>query len=90
MTPGRVYSPEFVEKGILRSPGALGRTQLFKYAFRIHLFNKVYVVERLAFLVGPREQWTDEEGKPLVDTLFDIDLIKEMDPKGVLEELGPT
>ncbi len=35
---------------------------------------------------GPREQWTDEEGKPL----FDIDLIKEMDPKGVLEELGPT
>ena len=26
-----------------------------------------------------REQWTDEVGKPL----FDLDLIKEMDPKGV-------
>jgi catechol 2,3-dioxygenase len=35
---------------------------------------------------GPREQWTDEEGKPL----FHIDLIKEMDPKSVLEELGPN
>ena len=33
-----------------------------------------------------REQWTDEVGKPL----FDLDLIKEMDLKGVLEELGPT
>ena len=30
---------------------------------------------------GPREQWTDEEGRPL----YDIDLLKEMDPKGVLE-----
>jgi catechol 2,3-dioxygenase len=39
---------------------------------------------------NPREQWADEEGKPLVDTLFDIDLIEEMDPKSALEELGPT
>jgi catechol 2,3-dioxygenase len=32
---------------------------------------------------GPREQWTDEEGKPL----FDSD---QLDPKNLLEELGPT
>ncbi len=35
---------------------------------------------------GPREQWTDEEGKPL----FDKELFKKLDPKDLLEELGPT
>jgi catechol-2,3-dioxygenase len=35
---------------------------------------------------GPRERWTDEEGKPL----FDKDLFKKLDPKGLLEELGPA
>ena len=34
----------------------------------------------------PREQWTDEEGKLLVDK----DLFKKLDPKDLLEELGPT
>ena len=38
---------------------------------------------------NPREQWTDEEGKPLVDTLFDIDLIKEMDRKSYLKSSVP-
>jgi catechol 2,3-dioxygenase len=35
---------------------------------------------------GPREQWTDEEGKLLVDK----DLFKKLDPKDLLQELGPT
>ena len=35
---------------------------------------------------GPRERWTDEEGKPL----FDKDLFKKLDPKGLLKELGPA
>ncbi len=35
----------------------------------------------------PREQWpTDEEGRPL----FDRDLFGKLDPKELLEELGPT
>jgi catechol 2,3-dioxygenase len=34
----------------------------------------------------PREQWTDEEGKLLVDK----DLFKKLDPKDLLQELGPT
>jgi catechol-2,3-dioxygenase len=34
----------------------------------------------------PRERWTDEEGKLLVDK----DLFKKLDPEDLLQELGPT